>query len=202
MDNDTADHDETKSHPGRERHFFLEHEAAGHDAQGRKNGDVDPQKFGEIPLDQVHDQTIAAEGDAPQGDQGKAASSESLEDKRITTDFERTDIHLHVPQGAVSKDGPSAGVAITVALVSLLTGRRVRGDVAMTGEITLRGRVLPIGGVKEKVLGAHRAGIPEILLPRDNEADLEDIDPSVRRSLSFHLVETLDEAIAVAMRAA
>jgi len=88
------------------------------------------------------------------------------------------------------------------ALVSMLTGVRVRHDVAMTGEITLRGRVLPIGGLKEKVLGAHRAGIPAILLPRDNEADLDDIDEEVRRSLSFHLVDTLDEAIAIAMRAA
>jgi ATP-dependent Lon protease len=112
------------------------------------------------------------------------------------------DFHVHVPAGAVSKDGPSAGVTIALALLSALSGRPVRQDLAMTGEITLRGRVLPVGGVKEKVLGAHRAGIPEILLPRDNEGDLEDLDESVRSSLSFHLVESLDEAIEVALRAA
>jgi ATP-dependent Lon protease len=112
------------------------------------------------------------------------------------------DFHVHVPAGAIPKDGPSAGVTMALALLSALSSRPIRSDVAMTGEITLRGRVLPIGGVKEKVLGAHRAGIPEILLPRDNEADLDEIDVGVRRSLSFHLVETLDDAIAVAMRAA
>jgi ATP-dependent Lon protease len=109
--------------------------------------------------------------------------------------------HVHVPAGAIPKDGPSAGVTMALALLSALTVRPIRSDVAMTGEITLRGRVLPIGGVKEKVLGAHRAGIPEILLPRENEADLEEIDEEVRASLSFHLVDTLEEAIAVAMRA-
>ena len=112
------------------------------------------------------------------------------------------DFHVHVPAGAIPKDGPSAGVTMTLALLSALSGRPVRSDVAMTGEITLRGRVLAIGGVKEKVLGAHRAGIPEILLPRDNEGDLDAIDDEVRRSLVFHLVDTLDEAIAVALRPA
>ncbi len=112
------------------------------------------------------------------------------------------EFHVHVPAGAVPKDGPSAGVTMALALLSALSSRPIRSDLAMTGEITLRGRVLAIGGVKEKVLGAHRAGIPAILLPRDNEADLDEIDEEVRRTLSFHLVETLDEAIAVAMRAA
>jgi ATP-dependent Lon protease len=112
------------------------------------------------------------------------------------------DFHVHVPAGAIPKDGPSAGVTMALALLSALSARPIRSDVAITGEITLRGRVLPIGGVKEKVLGAHRAGIPEILLPRENEGDLDELDEDVRSSLSFHLVETLDEAIAVVMRAA
>ncbi|WP_437336363.1 endopeptidase La [Sorangium sp. So ce394] len=112
----------------------------------------------------------------------------------------RRDVHVHVPAGAVPKDGPSAGVTIAVALVSALSGRPVRSDIAMTGEITLRGTVLPIGGLKEKVLGAHRAGIFEILIPADNEADLDDLPAEVRRSLEFTLVSTLDEAIAVCLR--
>jgi ATP-dependent Lon protease len=112
------------------------------------------------------------------------------------------DFHIHVPAGAVPKDGPSAGVTIALALLSALSSRPVRSDLAMTGEITLHGRVLSIGGVKEKVLGAHRAGIAEILLPQDNEADLEDIAEEVRRELRFHFVETLDEAIAIGLRPA
>ena len=107
--------------------------------------------------------------------------------------LEKSDLHIHIPAGAMPKDGPSAGVTMFTALVSLLTGIKVRHDVAMTGEITLRGRVLPIGGVKEKVLGAHRAGIKEIILPRQNEADLEDIPAEVREALVFHTVSTLDE---------
>ncbi len=116
--------------------------------------------------------------------------------------IEGRDFHVHVPAGAIPKDGPSAGVTMALALLSALSSRPIRSDLAMTGEITLRGRVLPIGGVKEKVLGAHRAGIPAVLLPRDNEADLDEIDEGVKRDLCFHLVETLDEAIAIAMRAA
>jgi ATP-dependent Lon protease len=103
------------------------------------------------------------------------------------------EVHIHVPAGAIPKDGPSAGVAMATAIVSAMSGQPVRSDVAMTGEITLRGRVLPIGGVKEKVLGAHRAGIKEIILPRQNEADLEDIPAEVRDALVFHPVSTLDE---------
>ena len=107
--------------------------------------------------------------------------------------FEKYDIHIHVPQGAVPKDGPSAGVAIATALVSLLTGRLVRYDVAMTGEITLRGRVLPVGGIKEKVLAASRAGIKEVILSEKNRKDLEEIPPHVKKKLKFIFVNHLDE---------
>ena len=109
------------------------------------------------------------------------------------------EVHVHVPAGAIPKDGPSAGVAISTALVSAMSGRPVRREVAMTGEATLRGRVLPIGGLKEKVLGAHRAGITTIILPKDNEADMEDIPEEVRNQLTFHPVSTLDEAFAIAL---
>jgi ATP-dependent Lon protease len=109
------------------------------------------------------------------------------------------EVHIHVPAGAIPKDGPSAGTTMATALVSAMSGRPVRRDVAMTGEITLRGRVLPIGGVKEKVLGAHRAGITTIILPKDNEADLEDIPEDVRKQLTFHCVSTLDELFEIAL---
>jgi len=109
------------------------------------------------------------------------------------------EVHIHVPQGAIPKDGPSAGVTMATALVSAMSGRPVRKDVAMTGEITLRGRVLPIGGVKEKVLGAHRAGITTIILPKDNEADIEDIPEDVRKQLNFNCLSTLDEVFALAL---
>ncbi len=115
--------------------------------------------------------------------------------------LERHDVHIHVPAGAVPKDGPSAGVTIAVALVSALSGRPVRSDVAMTGEITLRGSVLPIGGIKEKLLGAHRAGLPEVLIPSENEPDLDDLPPEVRGALGVRLVEHLDEAIALCLHA-
>jgi ATP-dependent Lon protease len=107
--------------------------------------------------------------------------------------------HIHVPAGAIPKDGPSAGIAIATALVSEMSDRPVRGDVSMTGEITLRGRVLPIGGLKEKVLGAHRAGIKTIIIPKANEADIEDVPEEVRNVLSFHPVETLREVLEIAL---
>lgn len=110
-----------------------------------------------------------------------------------------SEAHIHVPAGAIPKDGPSAGIAIATALVSELTNRKVRRDVSMTGEITLRGRVLPIGGVKEKVLGAHRAGIREVIIPKANEADLEDVPDEVRSLLVFHPVETLREVLDIAL---
>jgi len=107
--------------------------------------------------------------------------------------------HIHVPAGAIPKDGPSAGIAIATALVSEMSGRPVRRDVSMTGEITLRGRVLPIGGIKEKVLGAHRAGIRHVIIPKANEADLEDVPEEVRQTLTFHPVQTLEEVLKVAL---
>jgi ATP-dependent Lon protease len=116
--------------------------------------------------------------------------------------FERTDIHVHVPAGAIPKDGPSAGVTMATALVSALTGREVRRDVAMTGEITLRGKVLPIGGLKEKVLAAHRAGIATFVLPRKNEKDLDEIPVKVRRGLRMIPVDDLDAVLSVALQSA
>jgi len=113
--------------------------------------------------------------------------------------FESSDIHLHVPAGAIPKDGPSAGVTMATALASLLTNRRVRPDVAMTGEITLRGTVLPIGGVKEKVLAARRAGITTVVLPQRNEKDLEDVPDNVRREMRFAFADTIDDVLAVAL---
>jgi ATP-dependent Lon protease len=114
-------------------------------------------------------------------------------------DFDR-DIHIHVPAGAIPKDGPSAGIAMTSAVVSALSKRPVRNDVAMTGEITLSGRVLPIGGLKEKILGAVRAGITSIVIPKENEPDLEDLTEEVRDSIEVSPVETLAEALAVTIR--
>jgi ATP-dependent Lon protease len=117
--------------------------------------------------------------------------------------FERVDIHLHVPEGAIPKDGPSAGVTMATALVSLLTGRPLRPRVAMTGEITLSGRVLPVGGIKEKVLAAHRMGIKEVILPKRNEkAVKEDIPENVRADLKIHLVATIEEALDLALQPA
>jgi ATP-dependent Lon protease len=113
-----------------------------------------------------------------------------------------SEIHIHVPAGAIPKDGPSAGVAMAVALVSALSDRPVRSDVAMTGEVTLTGRVLPIGGVKEKLLGAYRAGTRTIVLPRANEADLEDLPAEVVKQLDIHPVESVDQALAIALEGA
>ncbi|HAC07042.1 MAG TPA: endopeptidase La [Gemmatimonadetes bacterium] len=109
------------------------------------------------------------------------------------------DVHIHVPAGAIPKDGPSAGITMATALVSAVSGRKIRREVSMTGELTLTGRVLPIGGLKEKVLGAVRAGITEVILPIDNEADLEDIPDEVRERTTFHLAETLDDVISTAL---
>lgn len=112
-------------------------------------------------------------------------------------EFEKTDVHLHVPAGAVPKDGPSAGIAMVMAVASLFSGRPVRGDVGMTGEVTLRGRVLPVGGIKMKVLAAHRAGLTTVILPKRNEKDLDDLPDEVRNIMLFVLVDHIDEALQV-----
>lgn len=113
--------------------------------------------------------------------------------------FETHDIHIHVPEGAVPKDGPSAGVTMVTAITSAITKRPIRREVGMTGEVTLRGRVLPIGGLKEKSLGAHRAGLTTIILPKDNERDIDDIPESVRKGLTFKPVSNADEVLELAL---
>ncbi len=113
--------------------------------------------------------------------------------------YQHLDIHVHVPEGAIPKDGPSAGITLTTALVSALTKVKARGDVAMTGEVTLRGKVLPIGGLKEKLLAAHRNGILEAVLPKDNEKDLPDIPENIREDMHLHFVETMDEVLTIAL---
>ena len=112
---------------------------------------------------------------------------------------EKRDIHIHVPDGATPKDGPSAGIAMCTALVSCLTGNPVKSEVAMTGEISLRGKVLPIGGLKEKLLAAHRGGIKTVIIPKDNVKDLEDIPENAKRDLNIHAVETIDEVLTIAL---
>jgi ATP-dependent Lon protease len=113
--------------------------------------------------------------------------------------FEKHDIHIHVPEGAVPKDGPSAGVALSCALMSAVTGLSASGALAMTGEITLHGRVLPIGGVKEKLLAAYRLGITRILLPRENEKDLEKIDAAILGRMDVRLMDQVDGALAIGL---
>ena len=118
----------------------------------------------------------------------------------IEKDFnKRTDVHIHVPEGAIPKDGPSAGITLATTLVSALARVPIRKDVCMTGEITLRGKVLPIGGVKEKVLAAHRAGLKNIVLPKDNEKDLADIPKNVLDTLNVYMVQTMDEVLKIAL---
>jgi ATP-dependent Lon protease len=115
--------------------------------------------------------------------------------------FAQHDLHIHVPAGAIPKDGPSAGVTMMTALVSLMTRRTVRKDLAMTGEITLRGRVLPVGGVKEKVLAAHRAGVKTLILPKWNEKDLADIPEKTRNEIDFHFVDRMMDVLKFAFAA-
>jgi ATP-dependent Lon protease len=116
--------------------------------------------------------------------------------------LEKSDVHVHIPAGGMPKDGPSAGVTLLTSLVSLFTGIRVRHDVAMTGEITLRGRVLPIGGLKEKVLAAHRAGITRVIVPERNRSDIEEIPAEVKKEIEFVVVGRMDEVIEAALEKA
>jgi len=113
--------------------------------------------------------------------------------------YKDMDVHVHVPEGAIQKDGPSAGIAIATSIASALTKREVRGDLAMTGEITLRGRVLPIGGLKEKILAAHRANLKVVIIPKDNEKDLVDIPQNVLKAVEIVLVENVDDVLQVAL---
>jgi ATP-dependent Lon protease len=113
--------------------------------------------------------------------------------------FDKTDIHLHIPEGAQPKDGPSAGVTMATALVSLISGKPVKKGVSMTGEVTLRGQVLPVGGIKEKMLAAHRAGLKTIILPKRNVLDLEDVPDEIKKSLSFVFAETVDDVLKAAL---
>lgn len=113
--------------------------------------------------------------------------------------FESEEVHVHVPAGAIPKDGPSAGVAMVMAMVSLFTGQPVKNGVGMTGEVTLRGRVMPVGGVKMKILAAHRAGLNTVILPKRNERDLDDLPDDVREAISFVLVDKIDEAVRAAI---
>jgi ATP-dependent Lon protease len=113
--------------------------------------------------------------------------------------FDHRRFHLHVPSGAIPKDGPSAGITMTTALASLVTGRPVKPNVAMTGEVTLQGRVLPIGGLKQKVLAAHRAGITDVIMPFDNEPDIDDVPEAVREAINFHPVHNVREVLEIAL---
>jgi ATP-dependent Lon protease len=113
--------------------------------------------------------------------------------------FDERDFHVHVPAGAIPKDGPSAGVTMVTALASLLSGRPVRHTVGMTGEVTLQGRVLPIGGVKQKVLAAHAAGLTDVILPERNRGDLDEVPEEVREAMSFHFAMTIDEVLGAAL---
>jgi ATP-dependent Lon protease len=141
------------------------------------------------------------------GDVMKESAQAALSYIRSRTDqlgvppdfYENTDLHIHVPAGGIPKDGPSAGITMATSLASLLTGRPVIPHLAMTGEITLRGKVMPIGGVKEKVLAARRAGVKTVILPKRNEKDIDDVPRNVQEEMEFRFVETIDEVLDIAL---
>jgi ATP-dependent Lon protease len=156
-----------------------------------------------IPLEGKGDMTLT--GSLGEVMKESAAAAQSLARAQSKTVdiaegwFDNHSLHVHVPAGGIPKDGPSAGVTILAAIVSAASGRPVRHDLAMTGEITLRGDVLPVGGIKEKVLAALRAGLTEVLMPAENERDLVDLPPAARRKLRFRFVKTTDEVLAAAL---
>jgi len=114
--------------------------------------------------------------------------------------YEKNDVHIHVPSGAIPKDGPSAGITMAVSLISALSGRLVSKEIAMTGEVTLRGKILPVGGIKEKVLAAHRAGVKKLILPQENEKDLEEIPQQIKDELQFIFAKDIDEVLQIALK--
>ena len=121
------------------------------------------------------------------------------EELGISSEMIARDVHIHVPEGAIPKDGPSAGITMTTAIVSAMTGRPVRPNVAMTGEMTLRGKVLPVGGIKEKILAAKRAGIKEIIMCAENRRNVEEVNPEYIKGLTFHYVTGVDEVLRIAL---
>ena len=118
----------------------------------------------------------------------------------VKEDFTRDDIHIHVPEGGIKKDGPSAGIAMTTALISLFLKKPFKKEVCMTGEVTLRGKVLPIGGVKEKILAAHRAGLKVAILPAENKKDMEDIPKEIQKDMKFFFAKTMEDVLKIALK--
>ena len=189
---------------------FTRTKAEEQDEVGVATGMVWTQMGGDIVA--VEATTMAGEGKLAMTGQLQEIMRESVqtavayirsraETLRIPPDFfEKHDVHIHIPEGAVPKDGPSAGVTLATAIVSVLTGQKVRKDVAMTGEITLRGHVLPIGGLKEKVLAAYRNGIKTIIIPEDNDKDLPDVPDEIRDNICFHKVDDITEVLALALK--
>jgi ATP-dependent Lon protease len=205
----TIDADDVRAYLGRQRFFF---EAADRTAvPGVATGLAVTGTGGDVLfIEATREDASEADGltlTGQLGDVMKESAQIALsyvrshaEELGVAPDRLKGRFHVHVPAGAVPKDGPSAGVTMTTALVSLLTGTPVRPSVGMTGEVTLQGRVLPIGGVKQKVLAAHRAGLTEVILPKRNEGDLEDVPEQVREQITFHIAEDVRDVLAIALR--